>query len=178
MTKLYAKEATAQAIATKLSSKGTEHQVVEMDGQWAVVPVGQEPQVEEQLPAIVTGEDGEPVHNPELVGDQEETQVETTDAPKKKRHKAFQGHEPLSTVMETLVPADADASTVSVVFEGGFANKGFVNVPAVGGLPRWFKTESLTGYQQFSDGVIVTLSRKDLQKRKIDDLVQMYQAIA
>ncbi len=49
--KLYAKEATAQAIATKLTNNGEAHEVVEHDGQWAVVPEGQSVESQTEAPA-------------------------------------------------------------------------------------------------------------------------------
>lgn len=147
--KLYSKEATAQSIATKLSKDGKQFEVQAHDGQFAVVEVGAAPvedtlgdaapMVSDDQPAIITGEDGEPVANPAIFP---AAQSETD-----------------STVTVHFPGARLTPNYV-ITQPMGKSKKGPVE--------RWIERSRVKSATATMDGVTVTLSRKALKARGID----------
>lgn len=137
MTKLYAKEATATAIAAKKTKAGTPSEVYELDGQFGIKAVGAEAPSSE-VPAIIEGEDGQPVTNPEVVGTAADAEEDVT--------VFFKG--------ARITPDFVITQPV------GQSKKGPVE--------RWIPLARTKSTKQKADGVEVTLPRKQLTSRKID----------
>lgn len=148
--KLYSKEATAQSIAAKLSKDGKQFEVQAHDGQWAVVEVGSAP-VEDTMgdvapvasddtPAIITGEDGEPVANPAIFPATQATDADST----------VTVHFPGARLTPNYV----------ITQPMGKSKKGPVE--------RWIERSRVKSATATLDGVTVTLSRKALKARGID----------
>lgn len=136
--KLYAKEATAQAIATKLTNNGEAHEVVEHDGQWAVVPEGQSVVEDETGNLGPVTEDGTPLEQ----GDEAEAPAEED-----------------STVTVEFPGARMTAQYV-ITQPIGSGKKGPVE--------RWIERARCKSAEATENGVRVTLSRKALKTRGIN----------
>lgn len=158
--KLYSKEATAQSIAAKLSKDGKQFEVQAHDGQWAVVEVGTQavdtdmvgdliPPTSEDVaaydgsqseaPAIITGENGEPVANPAIFPATQATDEGTVTV-----------HFPGARLTPNYV----------ITQPMGKSKKGPVE--------RWIERSRVKSATATLDGVTVTLSRKALKARGID----------
>ena len=138
--KIYAKEATAQTIATKLTNNGKAHEVVEHDGQWAVVPEGQSVESQTEAPAIIEGPDGEPIANPEVFGDQtseDENSTVTVEFPGARMTAQYVITQPIGTGKK-------------------------------GPVERWIERARCKSAEATENGVRVTLSRKALKTRGIN----------
>lgn len=146
--KLYAKQTVAESVAKKLSKDGKTFVVQEVDGQFAVVEQGAEVQPEAQgdLPAIVTGENGEPVANPELFGETSEAAPEA---------------------------APEAEEIVTVHFTGARLTPNYIITPPVGTskkgpVERWIERKRVKSAEATETGVLVVMSAKGLKSRGID----------
>lgn len=142
--KLYAKQTVAESVAKKLSKDGKTFVVQEVDGQFAVVEQGAEVQPEAQgdLPAIVTGPDGEPVHNPELTGETQEAAPEVEE-------------------IVTVHFAGARLTPNYIITQP-------VGTSKKGPVERWIERKRVKSAEATETGVMVVMNAKGLKSRGID----------
>ena len=142
--KLYAKEATANAIATKLSNKGEAHEVVEHEGQFAVIPQGTSiaDMEAEQAPGQ-TGETGDLSSWASVIAEDS-----TEQAP-----------EQADEIVTILIPEARLTPCYVITPPIGNSKKG--------PLERWIERARCKATEATPDGVRLTLSTRELKKRGV-----------
>lgn len=142
--KLYAKQTVAESIAKKMSKGDKTFVVQEVDGQFAVVEQGAPAPAEQtgDLPAIITGEDGEPVANPEVVGQPSEAPAEE------------------DTTVTVEFPGARLTPNYIITQPVGTSKKGPVE--------RWIERKRVKSAEATATGVRVVMSSKGLKSRGID----------